>query len=260
MQGEPRRVGVSVRRGGPKSSTDRSWEATAPRATASCVSACASTDARSPGVRTVPRGASPIASVPVSKPSPSIVTVSASSSVTFSASSGERRSTGVKRHSSSRPVGRGKSAGSKERVRSERDWSGLAAAQPEPEAERAPRELETDALVQDLADRLRRHYWASYGTTLAGLMAEHGVEPVAYLDHVHDIDMSGLSADPVLAERIARLPGRRIVFTNADIRYAARVLQARGLSSVFDALYGVEETRALIERALAGELVSEPAA
>ncbi|MFT4150449.1 MAG: pyrimidine 5'-nucleotidase [Paracoccaceae bacterium] len=92
------------------------------------------------------------------------------------------------------------------------------------------------------ADRLRRHYWATYGTTLAGLMAEHGIEPVAYLDHVHDIDMAALSPDPVLAGRIARLPGRRIVFTNADIRYAARVLAARGLSGVFDALYGVEES------------------
>lgn len=90
------------------------------------------------------------------------------------------------------------------------------------------------------ADYLRAHYWQTYGTTLAGLMAEHGVEPMAYLADVHDIDFSVLSPDPDLARRIALLPGRRIVFTNGDSLYAAKVLAARGLSGVFDAVYGVE--------------------
>jgi putative hydrolase of the HAD superfamily len=90
------------------------------------------------------------------------------------------------------------------------------------------------------ADRLRDTYWLRYGTTLAGLMAEHGIEPGPYLQEVHDIDFSRLRPDPVLAQRIARLPGRRIVFTNGDGPYAARVLAARGLTGVFDAVYGVE--------------------
>ncbi|MGQ0567257.1 MAG: pyrimidine 5'-nucleotidase, partial [Gemmobacter sp.] len=58
------------------------------------------------------------------------------------------------------------------------------------------------------ADRLRRHYWATHGTTLAGLMAEHGVDPGPYLHEVHEIDLGALSPDPVLARRIAALPGR----------------------------------------------------
>ncbi len=90
------------------------------------------------------------------------------------------------------------------------------------------------------ADRLRDTYWLRYGTTLAGLMAEHGVDPRPYLEEVHDIDFSRLVPDPVLAERIVRLPGRKIVFTNGDGAYAARVLAARGLTGVFDAVYGVE--------------------
>src|SRR3712207_1764221 len=60
------------------------------------------------------------------------------------------------------------------------------------------------------ADRLRDTYWLRYGTTLAGLMAEHGIDPGPYLEEVHDIDFSRLRPDPVLAERIAALPGRRI--------------------------------------------------
>jgi putative hydrolase of the HAD superfamily len=90
------------------------------------------------------------------------------------------------------------------------------------------------------ADQLRRHYWHSYGTTLAGLMTEHGVDPGPYLTEVHDISLDHLQADPVLARRIAALPGRRIVYTNGCAPYAERVLAARGLGDLFDAVYGVE--------------------
>lgn len=93
---------------------------------------------------------------------------------------------------------------------------------------------------REQADHLRASYWALYGTTLAGLMHEHGIEPMDYLMDVHDIDFSPLQPDPVLAARIAALPGRRIVYTNADAVYAAKVLRARGLDAVFDAVYGVE--------------------
>jgi putative hydrolase of the HAD superfamily len=90
------------------------------------------------------------------------------------------------------------------------------------------------------ADRLRGLYWRQYGTTLAGLMAEHGLAPGPYLEAVHEIDLGGLVPDPILAERIGGLPGRRIVYTNGSEPYARRVLQARGLLGAFDAVYGVE--------------------
>jgi putative hydrolase of the HAD superfamily len=90
------------------------------------------------------------------------------------------------------------------------------------------------------ADRLRRHYWATYGTTLAGLMQEHGIDPGPYLTDVHDISLAHLETDPVLARRIAALPGRRIVYTNGCAPYAERVLAARGLGNLFDGVYGVE--------------------
>lgn len=90
------------------------------------------------------------------------------------------------------------------------------------------------------ADRLRAHYWAKYGTTLAGLMIEHDVDPAPYLTEVHEIDLSHLTPDPVLAGNIRALPGRKIVYTNGCAPYAARVLAARGLTEAFDAVYGVE--------------------
>ena len=104
----------------------------------------------------------------------------------------------------------------------------------------------TDWVMQALqvdrarADHLRAYYWQTYGTTLAGLMTEHGVDPGPYLTEVHDIDFSVLSPDPDLAGAIARLPGRKIIYTNACAPYAEKVLSARGLGDLFDAIYGDE--------------------
>lgn len=90
------------------------------------------------------------------------------------------------------------------------------------------------------ADRLRKQYWAQYGTTLAGLMREHDVDPAPYLTTVHDISLEHLEVDTNLRNHVTDLPGRRIVYTNGSAPYAERVLAARGLDGVFDAIYGVE--------------------
>ncbi|MEP1538916.1 MAG: pyrimidine 5'-nucleotidase [Paracoccaceae bacterium] len=90
------------------------------------------------------------------------------------------------------------------------------------------------------ANTLRVDYWERYGTTLAGLMREHDVDPAPYLTDVHDISLDHLEQDHVLADAIANLPGRKIVYTNGCAPYAERVIAARGLSGQFDAVYGVE--------------------
>ena len=104
----------------------------------------------------------------------------------------------------------------------------------------------TDYMVQLLdiepaaANELRQHYWQTYGTTLAGLMQEHDIAPDPFLHDVHQIDFSALMPDPKLAEAIAALPGRKIIYTNGTAPYAREVLSARGLNGLFDAIYGVE--------------------
>ncbi|MEH6521089.1 pyrimidine 5'-nucleotidase [Sulfitobacter sp.] len=100
--------------------------------------------------------------------------------------------------------------------------------------------METLGVERTEADRLRVHYWETHGTTLAGLMREHDVDPEPYLVDVHDISMDSLTPDPQLAAHIRALPGRKIVYTNGCAPYAERVLHARGLSGLFDAVYGVE--------------------
>lgn len=104
----------------------------------------------------------------------------------------------------------------------------------------------TDYVMQALnvprseANHLRQHYWKTYGTTLAGLMDEHDVDPTPYLTHVHEISLSHMQKDHELSNKIKTLPGRKIVYTNGTAPYAERVLEARGLSGLFDAIYGVE--------------------
>ena len=90
------------------------------------------------------------------------------------------------------------------------------------------------------ADRVRHDYWMEYGTTLAGLMAEHDVDPGPYLTEVHDISFEGLTPDPALAQALTALPGRKIIYTNGTAPYAENVVAALGLSGLFEAIYGVE--------------------
>jgi len=90
------------------------------------------------------------------------------------------------------------------------------------------------------ADRLRLHYWAEHGTTLAGLMREHDLDPEPYLVHVHDISLDALEADADLGARLRDLPGRKIVYTNGSEPYARKVVEKRGLGGVFDAVFGIE--------------------
>lgn len=94
---------------------------------------------------------------------------------------------------------------------------------------------------EEEANRIRQDYWVEYGTTLSGLMAQHGTDPTPYLSYVHDIDFSGLARDAALKAALTALPGRKIVYTNGTAPYAQRVLDARGLVDIFDAVYGIEE-------------------
>jgi putative hydrolase of the HAD superfamily len=100
--------------------------------------------------------------------------------------------------------------------------------------------MEALGVDQVEASRLRQKYWREHGTTLAGLMDIHGVDPGPYLTEVHEIDFTVLAPDPDLAARIAALPGRRIIYTNGTAPYAEQVIAHRGLSGLFDAIYGVE--------------------
>ena len=94
-------------------------------------------------------------------------------------------------------------------------------------------------LPWDEAFALQKRYLHEHGTTLAGLMAHHGVNPEAFLEEVHDVSMAGLTPDAELRAAIAALPGRRLVFTNGDKAHADRVLHALKLDDLFEAVFHI---------------------
>lgn len=97
------------------------------------------------------------------------------------------------------------------------------------------------AIDHAAAEALHLDYYERYGATLQGMVERHGVAPQAFLDFVHDIDLSALGRDDDLIAALARLPGRRIVFTNASRRHAAAVLEAMGMARAFDAVASIED-------------------
>lgn len=89
------------------------------------------------------------------------------------------------------------------------------------------------------AHRIQKQYFRDHGTTLSGLMSQHGTDPHHFLDFVHDIEMDRVSANPDLKDALMALPGRRLVFTNGDVPYAERVLGALGLEDCFEAVHDI---------------------
>lgn len=89
------------------------------------------------------------------------------------------------------------------------------------------------------ARRIQKSHFHEHGTTLAGLMAEHDVDPHDFLGDVHDIALDRIVPDERLAAGLARLPGRKFVFTNGDAPYARRVLAAIGVDGHFDGLHDI---------------------
>ncbi len=95
-------------------------------------------------------------------------------------------------------------------------------------------------LPREEARALQKKYYTEHGTTLAGLMAYHGLEPKAFLDEVHDVSMDRLVPSAALRAAIQRLPGRRLIFTNGSLGHAERVLKHLNLRDLFSEIFAIE--------------------
>jgi putative hydrolase of the HAD superfamily len=94
-------------------------------------------------------------------------------------------------------------------------------------------------LPRDEAFKLQKKYLADYGLTLGGLVEHHGVDPHDYHTIFHDLPLEGLAHDPELLAALERLPGRRLIFTNADDFHARRVLDHLGLAHLFSEIFHI---------------------
>jgi putative hydrolase of the HAD superfamily len=94
-------------------------------------------------------------------------------------------------------------------------------------------------ISRDDAFRLQKDYYRRYGTTMRGLMDEHGLEPDAYLEMVHQIDHSPLTPNPELGAAIAGLDGRKLILTNGTREHANAVLGRLGIGHHFEAVFDI---------------------
>jgi putative hydrolase of the HAD superfamily len=96
-------------------------------------------------------------------------------------------------------------------------------------------------ITPEEASKRRSDYFHTYGTSLRGMMVEESITPDHFLDFCHDIDLSALEPDMELARLIEALPGRKVIFTNADNRHARRILEKRDLLRHFEAIFDIAD-------------------
>jgi putative hydrolase of the HAD superfamily len=99
------------------------------------------------------------------------------------------------------------------------------------------------------ARRIQKDYYRRYGTTMRGMMTEHGVRADDFLAYVHQIDHSPLQPNPAMGAAIAGLPGRKLILTNGSTDHADKVLQRLGIGAHFEAVFDI----------IAAELEPKPA-
>lgn len=100
-------------------------------------------------------------------------------------------------------------------------------------------------LDETAAGELRRHYWQRYGATLIGLMRHHATNPRHFLHATHECPklLKLLVREAGLRSTLRRLPGRKLVFSNAPVHYSRAVLGALGIADLFDDVHSIEHTR-----------------
>ena len=91
----------------------------------------------------------------------------------------------------------------------------------------------------DEAFRVQKDYYRRYGTTMRGLMTEHGLNPDNYLEFVHQIDHSPLEPNPALGAALARLPGRKLILTNGTRKHADAVMRRLAVHEHFEDVFDI---------------------
>src|SRR6201996_8397868 len=91
----------------------------------------------------------------------------------------------------------------------------------------------------DEARRIQKDYYRRYGTTMRGMMTEHGVKADDFLAYVHRLDHSPLEPNPRMGAAIARLPGRKLILTNGSTDHAEAVLRRLDIGQHFEAVFDI---------------------
>ena len=109
-------------------------------------------------------------------------------------------------------------------------------------------------LDKEAANALRVEYWQRYGATLSGLIKHHATDPEHFLWHTHQFPelKNMVLREPRLRRTLLRLPGKKLVFTNAPLHYSEAVLKLLGIDDLFDNVFSIEQARFLPKPQAAG--------
>ena len=94
-------------------------------------------------------------------------------------------------------------------------------------------------IAHDEAFKLQKDYYRRYGTSMRGLMTEHGMQPDDFLEVVHEIDHSPLEPNPALGDAIEKLPGRKLILTNGTRKHADAVMRRLEIHSHFEDVFDI---------------------
>jgi putative hydrolase of the HAD superfamily len=97
------------------------------------------------------------------------------------------------------------------------------------------------SISREVAFERQRSLFIRYGTTLRGLMVEHGLEPEPFLDHVHRVDFQLVQPNPELGLKLGLLPGRKLIFTNSPRRHAEQVMARLGITELIEHVFDISD-------------------
>ena len=92
---------------------------------------------------------------------------------------------------------------------------------------------------RDEAFRVQKDYYRRYGTSMRGLMTEHGMKADDFLDFVHQIDHSPLTPNPALGAALEALKGRKLILTNGTRKHADAVMRRLAIHEHFDDVFDI---------------------
>ncbi len=94
-------------------------------------------------------------------------------------------------------------------------------------------------VTHEEAFRVQKDYYRRYGTSMRGLMTEHGMKPDDFLSFVHEIDHSPLVPNRELGDALEKLPGRKLILTNGTRKHAAAVLSRLEIDRHFEDVFDI---------------------
>ena len=97
-------------------------------------------------------------------------------------------------------------------------------------------------ISENEAFKVQKLYYKEFGTTLSGLMKNHNINADDFLDYVHKVNLENLTESKDLKKSISQLGGKKIIYTNGDLKHAENVLNKLNILNLFDDIFDIKKS------------------